>query len=378
MFSTRVIRVGTVGFGLLFATQMVACATETGEEGTSEGELGTAGPPPTADELIGNYDPTGALLRSPRVREWGGSPMLSGKYLYGDQLFPVDYVLRPVAGTSNQYVGESSITVWYGSQRCNYGVEIEVNASRDASGEVALYVRDNVPQSLPPFVPPHIPCPRLQNSWRVHQRPYVKRGPGQVFAAMMDDVCDDISARIRVVEQGKRMAAGPMGDLPPNIYQASGDWQSLSTPGRDQRLRENFRGVYRFVKEQTSGPAGHDRAVQFLGIWNQHVRSCRFDYKNSNNRVVAFTLDDVQSRLFDLSFDPYHCTEMRWGAYPTNLAEWATCNTQSEGHVKRFNDEKTMRNIIDRPAAGTPTPIGTGPAEPEDVDVKALLDQLAQ
>lgn len=378
MFSGSRVGLGSVGgmaLGLVLATQTVGCATDAGDEAIGASELGTAGPPVTPDELIGNYDPTGALLRSPKIKDWGGRPMLTGKYLYGDQLFPVDYVLTPVAGSSSLYVGESSITVYYGPRRCNYGVEVEVSATRDASGEVNLYVRDNVPQSLPPFIPVHVPCPRLENSWRVHQRPYVKRGPNQVFAALMDDVCDDITARIRVVEQGKRMAAGPMGDLPPNIYQASGDWQSLSTPGRDQRLRENFRGVYRFAKEQVTTP---ERAQQFLGIWNQHVRSCRFEYKNSNNRAVAFTLDDVQSRLFDLSFDPYHCTEMRWGAYPSDMAEWATCNTQSQAHVQRWNDEKTMRNIIDRPAAGTPTPIGTGPAEPEDVDIKALLEELAQ
>ena len=45
--------------------------------------------------------------------------------------------------------------------------------------------------------------------------------------------------------------------------------------------------------------------------------------------------------------------------------------------MQRFNDEQSLRNLIDRPAAGTATPIGFGPQTHEDVDVPALLTRLA-
>ena len=37
--------------------------------------------------------------------------------------------------------------------------------------------------------------------------------------------------------------------------------------------------------------------------------------------VLETELADVQARIYDLSFDPYHATEMRWGAYPRARAE---------------------------------------------------------
>src|SRR5262249_29149305 len=157
-------------------------------------------------------------------------------YLYNGALFPVSYVLEPVAGTASQYSGQSSITVYYGPHRCSYPVEIQVNATRDAGGSINLYVRDNVPGAIPQLLPVGAPCPNLANAWRVHERPYVKRGASQVFGALLDDLCGEVSSRIGVVESAKRLAAGPIGELPPNIYQASGDWQSLSTPGRDAKL----------------------------------------------------------------------------------------------------------------------------------------------
>ena len=47
-------------------------------------------------------------------------------------------------------------------------------------------------------------------------------------------------------------------------------------------------------------------------------------------------------------------------------------------HVRRFVDETTLRNIIDRQAAGTPTPIGFGPPTHDDVGVPALLARLVR
>ena len=358
-----------VGLSVLAA----ACGAPGENSSDATSELATD--PVAAADLVGYYDPTGAYLHNPQIVDWGGSPLLKGAYLYGDALYPVAYVLQPVAGAPGQWTSQSSMTVGYGPNRCGYPVDIQVNAARDASGAVNLYIRDNTPGSIPALIPVGAPCPHVENAWRVHERPYVKRGPQQVFGAMLDELCSDISARVGAVEGARRLSSSPMGALPPNIYQASGDWQALSTPGRDQRLRASFRTVHQFVKEQVTT---HDLATQLTGIWNQHQAACRFQYKTSSGGPVPFTLNDVQERLFDLSFDPYQCIEMRWGAYPNHAAEFATCNTQSEAYTKRFHDETSLRNIIDRPAAGTPTPLGTGPAEHEDVDVPALLQRLAQ
>ena len=41
-----------------------------------------------------------------------------------------------------------------------------------------------------------------------------------------------------------------------------------------------------------------------------------FNYTNSNGQQVALSLLDLEKRLYDLSFDPNHPPELRWGAAP--------------------------------------------------------------
>jgi hypothetical protein len=195
------------------------------------------------------------------------------------------------------------------------------------------------------------------------------------FDQLVGQVCSDIKGRVAAVDAGRAVADKPLGEVPPNIYGAEGDWEAFSSPGRDQRLRASFRGLAQFVTQKATTRA---TAQKLLAVWNQNQTSCKVSYANSTGSQVSITLSDVQSRLFDLSFDPYHCPEMRWGAYPTATAEFATCSTQTPEHLQRFEAEDTLRNIIDRPAAGTGTPLGFGPTTPEDANVLARLTRLAQ
>jgi hypothetical protein len=204
--------------------------------------------------------------------------------------------------------------------------------------------------------------------------------PEQQFTQLVDQLCTDVSTRVAAVDAGRQLATGALGDLPPNIYGADGDWESFSTPGRDQKLRSSFRGLFQFINTTAGARTAQGRALvaKYASIWNAHQASCKVTYTSSTGSPVKITLNDVQARLFSLSFDPYECVEMRWGATPTSGAEYASCNTQDAAHVQRFTDEQSLRNIIDRPAAGTATPIGFGPATHEDVDVPALLARLAR
>jgi hypothetical protein len=198
---------------------------------------------------------------------------------------------------------------------------------------------------------------------------------GEEFGQLVGQLCSDIQGRVAAVSAAQAVSEKPLGDVPPNIYGAEGDWEAFSSPGRDQRLRSSFRGLLQFVSRKASSS---EIANELLAVWNQNQASCKVSYPNSAGAQVRITMNDVQERLFDLSFDPYHCPEMRWGAYPSDTAEFATCNTKSAEHKQRFDDERTLRNIIDRPAAGSPTPFGSGPNAPEDADVLKLLTRLAQ
>jgi hypothetical protein len=71
-----------------------------------------------------------------------------------------------------------------------------------------------------------------------------------------------------------------------------------------------------------------------------------------------------------MSFDPYHCPELRWGA-PAGSPERASC-PDGAGKLKWYADEQRLRNRIDR-EYGAPTPLESGPTEVPDVDPRTIL-----
>ena len=211
--------------------------------------------------------------------------------------------------------------------------------------------------------------------------------PDVKFGQMTDQLCVDVKARVAAVDAGVHLATGAMGDMPPDIYGADGDWEAFSTPGRDVKLRASFRNIAQYVNTSGAAVKSKDPSVAWDGtsqslvaryrsMWTQSIASCSFAYTGSDGTSNSLTLADVEKRIYDLSFDPYACAEMRWGAYPRAANEQSSCNANDSAHMQRFADERTMRNVIDRPAAGTDTPIGFGPATPADIDVSALLSRL--
>jgi hypothetical protein len=207
--------------------------------------------------------------------------------------------------------------------------------------------------------------------------------PVTEFAELVDQLCFDIKDRALSVAHASGVANGPLGDVPPNIYGASGEWEELSTPSRDARLKASFRGMRRFIETTTDMVDQHSTAINwtrsradlvaaYAAKWKPTLSSCSITYKNSAGGNVTLNLADVESRLFDLSFDPYHCPEMRWGAFPDHASEASTCVMDS-AHKQRFDDERRQRNAIDR-EYGSPTPFSFGPDQPENVNVSELLN----
>ena len=93
-----------------------------------------------------------------------------------------------------------------------------------------------------------------------------------------------------------------------------------------------------------------DLYKEYQRIWEEHNgnKLCQFHYTNSAGRQVELTLDDVMFRLFDLSFDPYHCPEYRWGAHPRSRyekvrKEASTCPEDAR-KTFWFYEENRLRN----------------------------------
>jgi len=187
------------------------------------------------------------------------------------------------------------------------------------------------------------------------------------FREQVQALCRDVADRVVAVDL--TLAAGihrqrHPGILPWNIYGTTGPWEIWSTPSRDARLKTSIQEVSSVLDAL---PADAPLRATLRTVWQEEtVRpACRFAYTNSANTVVTLSFSEVLDRLFDLSFDPYHCPELRWGA-PADSAELATCHDDA---TKRefYRLERRLRNRIER-VYGVPTPTHDGPNAPPAID----------
>ena len=208
---------------------------------------------------------------------------------------------------------------------------------------------------------------------------------------MVRELCDDLHYRVQAVDVA--VAAGlhrqPQPQrLPDNIYGTHGDWETYSTPSRDARLKTSFvelrETVARFVAmAEADDPKlsydGTDIRRDLQAAYGEEAGACNISYTASNGEVRTMSFEDARSRVFDFSFDPYHCPERRWGA--RDEAELATCPDGRE-KTNWYYAQQRLRNQIERTYdvrmgftlaelhAGKP---GSGVDAPPGTDVMAAL-----
>jgi len=214
--------------------------------------------------------------------------------------------------------------------------------------------------------------------------------PLEEFGELIESLCSDIRDRLEAVdiavEAGLHAKDHP-GRLPENIYGTTGAWEVYSTPSRDARLKASVREIHRFVNTAlewsekgdkrlvyTGGMVSLARALEKRWGQSQELEGCGFSYKNSIGDSVSLTLPDVMDRLFALSFDPYHCPELRWGA-PADSAERATCPDKPT-KVSWYTREQRLRNRIER-IYGERTGLDFGPEEIPAIHLGRLMDTWA-
>ncbi len=206
--------------------------------------------------------------------------------------------------------------------------------------------------------------------------------PVRDFAFMMQDLYEDISYRAVAVniaiEKGIHLKPHP-GSLPWNIYGTDGLWEEFSTPSRDARLKVAFREFYDRTRqmiieqEQLDPPSAKELAARLLQKYDELGGQLKIAYTSSAGRTVSLTFADVNARLFDLSFDPYHSIEFRWGARGDELAG------AGDGETKRrfYDRERRLRNQLER-VYNQATPLDMGPEKPVDVDIRGWLAGFLQ
>ena len=95
-----------------------------------------------------------------------------------------------------------------------------------------------------------------------------------------------------------------------------------------------------------------------MTAYDRQSQQCTITYLSSDKRPVPLTFDDIARRLFAMSFDPYHCVELRWGDDGTGCPDQA-------GKRRWYAVEQVARHEVDRDAGLT--------GGPQDVDIRGLI-----
>ncbi|CBW25956.1 putative exported protein [Halobacteriovorax marinus SJ] len=142
--------------------------------------------------------------------------------------------------------------------------------------------------------------------------------------------------------------------LPENIYGTDGEWETYSTPSRDARLKASIREGRDLVKKMLRLNSEGSSSVEYSGsnlksdllsVYEEEVAKCRIPLTLSDNSNLVLDLDQMLGKIYKLSFDPYHCVELRWGIEDESSAY--RCQ-DSEEKLEWYLQEQGLRNTIDR------------------------------
>ena len=173
--------------------------------------------------------------------------------------------------------------------------------------------------------------------------PGYKFNPTRELRNAMDAICGDLKSRKVAVDQAVREGIHNQPHpekLPPNIYGTYGTWEAFSTPSRDARLKtaliELKNMIARLVEKHEQSPElvdydGDNLPGDLLHAFEEEAQNCKITYKRSNQTIVKLNMTHIFDRAFDLSFDPYHCPERRWGATGVELSTCTDNESKTSG-----------------------------------------------
>jgi hypothetical protein len=186
---------------------------------------------------------------------------------------------------------------------------------------------------------------------------FYKLDPVNEFRQDVKNLCSSLQNRASSVQAAIDKNIQKLdhpAQLPTNIYGADGDWESYSTPGGDLRIRQQAVSLITNAKSyltklQSRDPhfsyQGSNLKADLIKIYNEVNASCVITYRNSQNQTVKMGLSTALHRLTKMAFDPYLCSERRWGA--VSKAEVRTCADDTE-KAEWYTLEQFLRNSMVR------------------------------
>lgn len=205
------------------------------------------------------------------------------------------------------------------------------------------------------------------------------------------DICTSLKDRVVAVDVGIKAGIDRKDHplrLPQNIYGTDGEWEAYASPARDARLKVSFMDLLAQSKQLIKRYRAHDPGIVYnggnlaadlLSVYESASKACQFAYTSSGGQKINLNVEDARHRLFDLSFDPYHCVELRWGA--KSPQELASCS-DNESKREWYRRERWLRYQWERKYDARmdysleeltgPKP-GAGIAQPPDVNIVRYL-----
>lgn len=181
--------------------------------------------------------------------------------------------------------------------------------------------------------------------------------PVEEIKELLGEICYDVKERNTAVNLSLAtniQNQSHPATLPENIYGTDGDWEDYSSPSRDARLKASIREGRSLIVKMIEGYKNSDPSIQYSGVdlmedmkeaYNESIQKCKIELKKTNGSTISFDLGVVLKNIYKLSFDPYHCVELRWGM--TDAESLKSC-AQSKDKLDWYNAEQGLRNRIDR------------------------------
>lgn len=214
------------------------------------------------------------------------------------------------------------------------------------------------------------------------------------IAQLTEDICVSLKDRVAAVDESRTkgiyLKPHP-AKLPLNIYGTDGEWESYSTPSRDARLKVSFidllaqtkNNIERYNKRDPGiNYAGGNLAADLLAVYSQKAQECQFSYTTTNGKTVTMNLEAGRQRLFNMSFDPYHCVEKRWGARLPEELNGCTDDANKNAWYEaerwlRYQSERRYDARMDYSLSDLTGPKpGAGIEAPPDIDIVGYLKSL--
>ena len=209
--------------------------------------------------------------------------------------------------------------------------------------------------------------------------------PGKALAEYIREDCyREVLDRVQSVDLGWQAARTQRIPIPPNLYFSKGLWENYSTPGRDIRLRSSFLHLPNLAKQYLElyrkSPDRFPKIQSEAHLLRSLIETkellfhnLHFSYTRSDETKRKLSLHDIENQLFDLSFDPNHVPELRWGEAPlTNRPKYG----EGSDHTWGYQKQRYWRNRL-TPRSGTMRWDDLdNPRTPAPHDLTKLLEEL--